>query len=140
MVKIEGKMKTIILCTDKENGRLFFGKRTATDAEVRKHILALDDKIFVDNYTAGQFKETEDKSKLCIVDSPARIADGTAFIEKEDVPEDADRIIIFRWDKKYPADKYFDFSFAGWHKTKNEKFQGYAHDKVTMEVWEKNKN
>lgn len=132
-------MKTIALCIDKGNGRLFYGKRTSSDREVRKRLLNMTDVLYVDSYTAGQFTEDYGKEKLEVVDDPAGIDEGTAFIELQDIPENADRIIIFQWPKKYPADRFLDFRFSGWRKVKKEEFPGYAHEKVTMNVWERNK-
>lgn len=132
-------MKTIALCIDKENGRSFYGRRTSSDREVRKKLLDMTDTLYVDAYTAAQFTEDYGKKKLKVVDDPAGIDEGTAFIELQDIPEDADRIIIFQWPKKYPADRFLDFRLSGWRKVKKEEFPGYAHEKVTMNVWERNK-
>ena len=132
-------MKTIALCIDKENGRSFYGRRTSSDREVRKRLLDMCDTLYVDSYTAAQFTEDYGKEKLRVVDDPAGIGEGTAFIELQDIPEDADRIIIFQWPKKYPADRFLNFRFSGWRKVEKEDFPGYAHEKVTMNVWERKK-
>lgn len=132
-------MKTIALCIDKENGRSFYGRRTSSDREVRKRLLDMTDILYVGSYTAAQFTEDYGKEKLRVVDDPAGIDEGTAFIELQDIPGDADRIIIFQWPKKYPADRFLDFRFSGWRKVKKEEFPGYAHEKVTMNVWERKK-
>lgn len=132
-------MKTIALCIDKENGRSFYGRRTSSDREVRKRLLDMCDTLYVDSYTAAQFTEAYEKEKLSVVDDPAGIDEGTAFIELQDIPGDADRIIIFQWPKKYPADRFLNFRFSGWRKVKKEDFPGYAHEKVTMNVWERKK-
>lgn len=132
-------MKTIALCIDKENGRSFYGRRTSSDREVRKKLLDMTDILYTDSYTAAQFTEDYGKEKLRIVDDPTAITEGTAFIELQDIPEDADRIIIFQWPKKYPADRFLDFRFSGWRKVKKEDFPGYAHLKVTMSIWERKK-
>lgn len=132
-------MKTIALCIDKENGRSFYGRRTSSDREVRKRLLDMCNTLHVDSYTAAQFTEDYGKGKIRVVDDPAGIDEGTAFIELQDIPDDADRIIIFQWPKKYPADKWLDFRFDGWRKVKKEEFPGYAHEKVAMNVWERNK-
>lgn len=132
-------MKTVAICIDKRNGRMFYGKRTSTDEEVRHRLLSMPDKLYVDEYTAKQFTDNDNKEKLVITEHPESIDDGMAFLEKQDIPGDADRIIIFRWDKRYPADKFFDFRFDGWRKIKKDEFPGHAHEKVEMEIWEKKK-
>lgn len=133
-------MKTIALCVDKENGRLLFGKRTSEDREVRKKLLSMTERITVDEYTASQFREEDAPdvhSRLDVMEHPEKITEGFAFLEKQDIPPDADRIIIFNWNRKYPADRWFDFSFSGWRKVKKEDFEGYSHPKITMEIWER---
>lgn len=132
-------MKIIALCVDKDNGRLFCGQRTSCDKEVRRRLLDMCEKLYLDSYSARQFSEDNCKEKLVIVDSPASVSDGFVFIEKEDIPDDADQIIVFNWNRKYPADKWLDFSFSGWHKTKKEDFEGYSHPKVTMHIWKREK-
>ena len=132
-------MKTIALCIDKENGRSFYGKRTSSDREVRKRLLDMTDILYVDSYTAAQFTEDYRKEKLRVVDDPAGIHEGTAFIELQDIPEDADRIIIFQWPKRYPADRFLDFRFSGWRKAKKEEFPVYAHEKATINIWDRKK-
>lgn len=128
-------MKTIALCIDKENGRSFYGRRTSSDREVRKKLLDMVDELYVDEYSAGQFTENYGKEKLRVIDTPTGITEGTAFIELQDIPDDADRLIIFQWPKKYPADRFLDFRFSGWRKVQKEEFPGYAHEKITMNIW-----
>lgn len=129
-------MKTVAICIDKENGLSFYGKRTSKDREIRKRLLEMADTLAVDSYTAGQF-ELEEAKKLDIMDDPAGIKEGTAFLELQDIPDDADRIILFRWPRKYPADRFLTFRFSGWRKIRKEEFPGFSHEKILMEIYER---
>lgn len=132
-------MKTVVVCVDKNGGQTRLGRRLASDRAVRSRIASLPQPVCVDEYTATQFTEDEDRSRLSVVSDPAAIKEGTAFLERQDIPDDADTILVFRWDKRYPADRYLAFRFRGWRKARKEDFPGDAHDKVTLETWVRKK-
>lgn len=46
-------------------------------------------------------------------------------------------IIIFRWNRVYPADLHFDLDLSKWRLATSEEFPGYSHEKITMEVYER---
>ena len=50
-----------------------------------------------------------------------------------------ERIAIFRWDRTYPADRYFDLQLGSgqWHLVGTSEFAGHSHDLITMEVYER---
>ncbi len=107
-----------ILCADPKNGLLFNRRRQSQDRELRKHILSIigDEKLYVSAYSAGQFTESSWKDRLLICEDPAEAAAaGAAFYFAEGQPLRAaaeegqlDAVILFRWDKVYPADTYLD--------------------------------
>lgn len=130
-------MKTVALCLDKDGGLSFFGKRQSTDREVRRRLLEMASPLYVDEYTATQFREDGDISNLKIDNNWKNIPDAFVFIERDDIPDDAGRIIIFNWHRKYAADRKLNFDFTGWKKVQKEDFAGYAHEKITMEVFDR---
>lgn len=129
-------MKTIALCTDKDGGLTFFSNRQSSDREVRHRLLEMASPLYVDEYTATQFRD-DDRTNLKVDNNWKDIPDAFVFIERADIPEDTGKIIIFRWHKKFAADRFLHFDFTGWKRVKKEDFEGYAHEKVTMEVYEK---
>lgn len=48
-----------------------------------------------------------------------------------------DEMILYRWDKKYPADCSFYVDNDKFRLNNILEFQGYSHDKITREVYEK---
>ena len=65
--------------------------------------------------------------------------DDWCFVENGDYQEHADnihRIILFRWNRAYPADLFFSFP-GDWRKVSEEDFPGNSHDQITMEVYER---
>lgn len=61
------------------------------------------------------------------------------FVENVDAApyiSHADEIVIFRWNRVYPADTHFPMHLLdGWTKTETIEFAGNSHDKITQEVY-----
>ena len=49
----------------------------------------------------------------------------------------ADKIVLYRWNRRYPADRYFPVNLNEWTLISSEEFAGKSHEKVTKEVWER---
>ncbi len=47
------------------------------------------------------------------------------------------KLIIFKWNRVYPADQYLDIDPEKMTKVQEEEFVGFSHEKITMEVYEK---
>lgn len=48
----------------------------------------------------------------------------------------AEKIILYRWNRIYPADIYFDIDLSkGWFLAEREDFSGKSHEKITREVY-----
>lgn len=134
-----------ILCADQKNGLLFNRRRQSQDRELRKHILSIigDEKLYVSAYSAGQFTEASWKDRLVICEDPAEAAAaGAAFYFAEGQPLRAaetgrlDALILFRWDKVYPADTYLNLPLAGsWRLAAKEDLAGYSHEIITKETY-----
>lgn len=52
------------------------------------------------------------------------------------------KIILFKWNRVYPADTYFDITFQKneWRLVSATEFEGSSHKKITIEEWENVKN
>ena len=53
--------------------------------------------------------------------------------------EKIDKIIVYKWNRRYPADFYMDIPLIknGWQLVENYDFKGYSHEKITEEVYER---
>lgn len=49
-----------------------------------------------------------------------------------------EELILYRWDKKYPADCTLDIDWGAFNFNSVQEFQGYSHDKIIREVYVKN--
>lgn len=134
----------IIVCLDDDNGMLFNHRRQSKDIELRKRIIAMTSgkKLWMNHYSAKQFES--EYAQINIDDSfMLEATDGDfCFVEDVDVAQYEkwiEKIIIFRWNRKYPADLHFNIPLSGgaWKLERTEDFIGNSHDKITMEVYGK---
>ena len=72
---------------------------------------------------------------------PARIVEGSINLAGHDVvkasEKEMQKIILYRWNRVYPADLYFDIDLKNWHIKESNDFAGSSHDKITEEVYVK---
>lgn len=102
---------TLIICLDKRNGMRFNNRRQSFDRCVTERIVRL----------------SSDSSNVCFFET----GDISAYLEI------AEKVVIFRWDKVYPADVKFpmdQFSKA-FTLISTDTFHGYSHDLITQEVY-----
>lgn len=52
---------------------------------------------------------------------------------------DISEMILYRWNRRYPADQYFPIDLDGWELLHSEEFAGTSHDKITKESWRRRK-
>ena len=60
------------------------------------------------------------------------------FVENQAIPEEKlEKLIIYRWDKKYPADCFLNINLNEWKLKSTIEFEGYSHEKIMKEEYEK---
>ena len=133
----------IITCVDNRMGMLFNHRRQSQDRILREHILKQtgNAKLLMNSYSANQFEETAPihidenflsnaaPADICFVENCA-IAPFESLIT---------RIVLYKWNRNYPADRYFDIPLAehGWQLISSNDFKGSSHEKITEEVYTK---
>lgn len=134
---------TLIVCVDDNMGMLFNHRRQSKDVVVRERILkhAEGKHLWMNHYSAKQF-------------DPEALINADESFMNEAAPEDVcfaedcsvahyeqwiDRIILYKWNRSYPADLHFDIPLVahGWHLVSTEDFVGNSHEKITEEVYTK---
>ena len=144
LAKGEGKM-IIMICLDDRGGMLFNKRRQRQDVLLRQQILTetAGGRLWMNSYSAKQFAE----------ESAANIVVDEAFMDKarpgdfcfiENVAPSAyedkiEKIILYRWNRTYPGDLYFDIPLEehGWKLIETDDFAGRSHEKITKEVYER---
>ena len=61
------------------------------------------------------------------------VGDGRYLIVE--LEEKIDSIILYRWNRVYPADTYFDIDLSGWQLVRTGEFSGASHELITKEVY-----
>lgn len=128
----------VIVCLDDKNGMSFNGRRQSMDRVVRQHILQIANgrKLWMSSYSFGQFSQED--AEICVGDYPEEadvcfVEDATVLAQLKDIQ----KIIVFRWNRVYPADTYFPMQRfeSNWQLIEKEDFAGYSHEMITREVY-----
>lgn len=131
----------LVICTDSKNGIMFNGRRQSRDRAVCGDILAMLGKalLYTDYYSFHLFEKYGDDRVVCS-DNPAASAGREDFCFAEDlnmteVADTADMLIVYCWNKTYPADRYFDVNTELFTLVSETEFKGSSHEKLTKRVY-----
>ena len=134
---------TIIVCLDDRNGMMFNKRRQSQDSVLRARILELssNEKLWMSPYSAKQF---DVNAQIEIDAEYQKRAGKDDFCFVEDIPVSlrrVDRVIIYRWNRHYPADTHFnlDLEKNGFALVATDEFVGSSHEKITEEIYKKTK-
>ena len=133
----------MIVCVDNKGGMAFFQKRQSQDRVLREDILNClqGARVWMSPYSLKQFKE-ENKADL-IADEQFLDAAGEedfCFVENQNLQQYEKKIteiIVYRWNRDYPADLFLDVDLKDWELTETAEFAGNSHEKITREVYRK---
>ena len=129
----------VIITVENRNGMLFNHRRVSRDQKVSERILAYckEKKLWMNAYSAKLF---ENNPQIRVSETFLEQKDAICFVEDQDVtpylPE-IDMIILFHWNRDYPADFFFTVDLSEWNRIHQEEFAGKSHEKITMEVYKK---
>ena len=127
-------MKVFIL-VDNKGGRMFFGKRQSRDSLLIEDVLKTvgEESLYITPYSAPLFEGAA-------VETESFPSDGYFFNEtlplKENI-EKIDTLIIYKWNRDYPADFYLDIDpkAEGFTLSETSEFSGSSHEKITKEIY-----
>ena len=124
----------LIVCLDDNRGMLFNSRRQSRDRVLIKNVLELceGEKLYTNDYSLTLFPE----NSVEIFESTSEIGNGYCFAENFTVNEDAlEEIIVYKWNRVYPADVHFNISLENWNLTETVDFEGSSHEKITREIY-----
>ncbi len=137
----------IIVCVEDRWGMAFNGRRLSMDKAVKEKILELSSGscLWMEEYSRKQFEGTKGLEKADIRAGSSYMEEAGkgefCFLERENLKgrrESIESVILFRWNRAYPADVFFDRELLrGLSLTKAEEFSGSSHEKITLEVYGK---
>ena len=121
----------LFVCLDDDNGMMFNNRRQSKDCLVRKRMLEIvgEDLIWMSEYTKSQF---EVEVSFCENISEAHYV----FAENPDdiIGIEFDKVIVYRWNRRYPADK--TLTIEGKTLVSTYEFVGNSHEKITEEIYQ----
>lgn len=124
-----------ILCIDDDFGMMFNHRRQSQDRILRKHIMNNWSHVYMTEYSKKMF-ETEELlpgfSVSIWKSGEVLPQDITLFVEDPDDLQDAELLIIYCWNRRYPSDKKLPAGFLDHYAMISEQdFAGSSHDKIT---------
>lgn len=136
------KKITVAVALDDECGMMFNNRRQSRDRVMIAELLnGTDRSIYIHPYSAMLFGDCE---RVVISNDPlAECEDGCiAFIEQLPIMphlHSVERFIIYRWNRLYPADKYFDIDLekSGFELKSQFDFEGSSHERITKGIYER---
>lgn len=136
----------IIACIDDNSGMTFNHRRQSQDRLLREHILNMIGKkhLWMNAYTKKQFAGITATRIIVDEDFLEKAVSGDyCFVEDIDISpyiQKIKKIILFKWNRLYPADTYFSLDLSEWILEETEDFIGYSHDKITKEIYRNEKD
>lgn len=131
----------IILCIDDNNGMMFHHRRQSQDRLLREQLLQSigKNKLWMSAYSKNQFADIHAPQIIADDNFPEKAGDGDyCFVEDRDICGCIDKIqkiILYKWNRRYPADTFFTLDIRKWTLEESEDFAGYSHEKITKEVY-----
>lgn len=131
----------VIVCIDDEGGMLFNGRRQSRDPAVVEDIISetQENRLLISPFSEKLFLE---KKGVKICKNPLARAKKEDFCFIEELPllpyvDDIDTLIIYKWNRLYPSDKFFDISLTdcGFKLCEASEFEGVSHEKITKEIY-----
>ncbi len=135
---------TVVVCTDKNGGMLFAGRRTSRDREMLADLgrLAAGRRLLCTPYSERLLTA----AGLCptVREDCLDAAEGGDVVFIETLPLSPysariARLVVYRWDKAYPYDVSLDLSptAEGFALTSSVELSGFSHDVIQREVYDK---
>lgn len=128
----------VVLCLDNNNGLLFNHRRQSRDRILIDNLLSLVEQrpLYINSFSEILFAES-----IAIVNEDFLELAGIGtfcFVENSHLSQYLDKvekIIIYRWNRDYPADFYFDVDLSSWYCIEQIDFAGSSHEKITREIY-----
>lgn len=129
-----GDIMKLVVCLDDNNGMMFNKRRQSRDRVLVENILELckGEKLYTNEYSASLFPD----NTVEILENPENVENAYCFAENFTVNEEyIDEIIVYKWNRLYPADAYFNIDLGNWTLEETVDFEGSSHEKITREIY-----
>ena len=134
---------TVAVTVDERMGIAFNKRRQSRDrALIRDLVETANGKIYVSDYSRPLFDEHKDKvivSEIPLAECPSGELCFVEMTELMPYIDDIDMLIVYNWNRHYPADKTLDIDIKNgtFTLTSSTDFIGSSHEKITKEIYTK---
>ena len=134
---------TIYVCLDDKNGMLFNKRRQSRDAAVLADIQnSLTDVLTIDAFSEKLIQGANISYVLapkCLTELPENAHFFAENRSPRELAEAASAVVIYRWNRHYPADTHWDINLEalGFSLTETMEFPGKSHERITKEVYKR---
>lgn len=131
----------LITCVDKNNGMIFNNRRQSKDKILIEHVCKLigNAKIWTNQFSKEIFEEQKNSNIIVNDKFMSKIGqDDYCFIENispKILENKISKIILYYWNRIYPADMYFDINLENWILESETEFSGSSHEKITQKIF-----
>ena len=128
---------TVYVCLDDRNGMSFNGRRQSRDSKIFEDIRQeLPGELLIDPFSEKLIERAGLPYRLMEGPLPE---EGNFFLEMRPAQEAlaADRIVIYRWGRHYPADRRWDLDLEaqGYSLAEQKAFLGTSHELIGKDVY-----
>lgn len=133
----------IIVCLDENGGMLFNGRRQSRDKAVAERIRGIckGKRLWMNSYSYRLYGDLEGVETIEEEHFLIKAGNGEMCLVEEElrkpVEDKIEEIIVFWWNRKYPADMRFNLEPAKWEKVSALEFPGVSHEKIIEEVYKR---
>lgn len=132
----------LIACVEDRMGMMLNHRRLSRDRILNKDMadMCQGQCLYMESYTAKLFEQIPCDNIRIIEETALNCLEGNyLFAENPDIicEEQVEKIVLYHWNRKYPADQYFPIDLNRWNLIRSEEFKGYSHEKITKELYEK---
>lgn len=138
----------LLMCVDDGWGLAFNGRRQSRDRQVTADMLRLagESRLWM---APGSLKLFQGPEGQC----PGQVQAAEDFLERagegeysfaetldtadESLEERVEELVLYRWNRKYPADVRLQWDFEKYKLKECVEFPGYSHEKITRERYVK---
>lgn len=130
----------VIVCVDDNLGMLFHKRRQSRDAKVIENIFQMTEKLWIHPFSDKLFPGYEGQ---VVVNEEflQRAGEGeVCFVENQQITPYEDKIeqiILYKWNRKYPADFKLDLELQNWELIEVLEFVGSSHERITRAIYQR---
>lgn len=131
----------VVTCISNNEGLCFNHRRLSRDKLQIADLLDFckGEALYIKENAALLFPED---APVEVVENPLETAKQGGFCLVEDqslapIFEDIEELVLYRWNRDYPADTFLELDLTQFQKVSSEDFPGNSHETITREVYRK---